>query len=114
MTQRIILVTGGNGGLGQAIARNFLSENETNRIWLTVHSRRELAEQLKCDFPERVRIVELDVAKAEAWKTAVQKIVETEQRLDVLVNNAGRHEDGLLATMPASAWDNVLSTNLDS
>jgi 3-oxoacyl-[acyl-carrier protein] reductase len=35
------------------------------------------------------------------------------QRLDVLVNNAGSHEDALLATMPAESWRRVLATNLD-
>jgi 3-oxoacyl-[acyl-carrier protein] reductase len=33
-------------------------------------------------------------------------------RLDVLVNNAGQHQDGLLATMPLSAWEQVMATNL--
>jgi 3-oxoacyl-[acyl-carrier protein] reductase len=35
-------------------------------------------------------------------------------RLDVLVNNAGAHEDALLGTMPAESWDRVLAINLDS
>jgi 3-oxoacyl-[acyl-carrier protein] reductase len=33
--------------------------------------------------------------------------------LDVLVNNAGRHQDALLALMPAEAWREVLTINLD-
>jgi len=32
----------------------------------------------------------------------------------VLVNNAGYHRDGLLATLPPEAWSNVLATNLDA
>jgi 3-oxoacyl-[acyl-carrier protein] reductase len=32
----------------------------------------------------------------------------------VLVNNAGNHQDGLLATMSPEAWQQVISTNLDS
>jgi 3-oxoacyl-[acyl-carrier protein] reductase len=31
----------------------------------------------------------------------------------VLVNNAGKHEDGLLATMPVRSWEEVLKTNLE-
>jgi 3-oxoacyl-[acyl-carrier protein] reductase len=31
-----------------------------------------------------------------------------------LVNNAGHHEDGLLATLPAEAWHRVVASNLDS
>jgi 3-oxoacyl-[acyl-carrier protein] reductase len=32
--------------------------------------------------------------------------------VDVLVNNAGFHEDGLLATLPAASWQRVLDANL--
>src|SRR5262249_31392008 len=30
------------------------------------------------------------------------------------VNNAGKHEDGLLATLPTNAWSEVIQTNLDA
>src|SRR5262249_53966053 len=39
-------------------------------------------------------------------------ILSRHQRLDVLVNNAGKHADALLATMPPKAWQEVLATNL--
>ena len=111
---RTILITGANGGLGQAIARAFLAESPEHFIWLGVHSRRETAEKLAAEFPGRCQSVELDVTQPALWKAAVEKILAKHQRLDVLVNNAGKHEDGLLATMPAESWDNVLKTNLDS
>ncbi len=114
MSHRIILVTGANGGLGQAIARNFLNENSENRVWLAVHSRREQAEQLRCEDPTRVRLIQLDVTQPDAWKSAIGKIVEEDKALHVLVNNAGRHEDALLATMPAESWTRVIATNLDA
>jgi 3-oxoacyl-[acyl-carrier protein] reductase len=111
---RTILITGANGGLGQAIARAFLAESPENFIWLGTHSRRETAEKLAAEFSGRCQSVELDVTQPALWKAAVEKILAEHQRLDVLVNNAGKHEDGLLATMPAESWDNVLKTNLDS
>ncbi|MBA4150277.1 MAG: SDR family oxidoreductase [Verrucomicrobia bacterium] len=114
MTPRIILVTGGNGGLGQAIARNFLNENAENVLWLSVRARRDRAEALKAEFPDRIHLVELDVTQPEEWKIAVKKIEAEAGRLDVLVNNAGRHDDALLATMSAEAWQTVISTNLDA
>ena len=111
---RTILITGANGGLGQAIARAFLAESPENFIWLGTHSRRETAEKLAAEFSGRCQSVELDVTQPALWKAAVEKILAEHERLDVLVNNAGKHEDGLLATMPAESWDNVLKTNLDS
>jgi 3-oxoacyl-[acyl-carrier protein] reductase len=111
---RTILITGANGGLGQAIARAFLAESPENFVWLGIHTRRENAEKLAAEFSGRCQVVELDVTQPASWKAAIEKIVSEHQRLDVLVNNAGKHEDGLLATMPAESWDNVLKTNLDS
>ncbi len=113
MSARVILITGGNGGLAQAIARAFLTENADNLVWLGVRSSRAIAEALEKEFEQRVHLVDLDVTSATAWKSAVEKIVSTHQRVDVLVNNAGKHEDGLLATLPTRAWDEVLATNLD-
>jgi len=110
---RVILVTGGNGGLGQAIARSFLDESPENFVWLAVRSGREHAAKLVGQFPDHAATVDLDVADAASWQTALQTILQRHQRIDVLVNNAGKHRDGLLATLQPEAWDEVLSTNLD-
>jgi 3-oxoacyl-[acyl-carrier protein] reductase len=112
--KRVILITGGNGGLGQAIARAFLSENSENYVWLGVRKGKERAHQLAAEFPERCRYTELDVTQRNAWEGVVSAILTTDQRLDVLVNNAGKHADCLLANMPLEAWGEVLKTNLDS
>jgi 3-oxoacyl-[acyl-carrier protein] reductase len=111
---RIILITGSNGGLGQAIARAFLAESQENFIWLGVFVRRENADKLASEFSERCRCIELDVTQPASWKSAVEKILAEHKRIDVLVNNAGKHQDGLLATMPLNTWESVLKINLDS
>ncbi len=112
MSSRVILVTGANGGLGRAIASSFLEESNQNLVWLAVHQRRDHAAQLSARFPDRCRCVLLDVTQATAWGKAVSTILSADNRLDVLVNNAGRIADGLLATMPEQAWTDVLATNL--
>jgi 3-oxoacyl-[acyl-carrier protein] reductase len=113
MSKRVILITGANGGMGLAAARTFLVENPENFVWLGVHSRRELAEQLVQEYPDYCRCVPLDVTSPEAWKTAVDAILDATGRLDVLVNNAGTHEDALLGTMTPESWRQVLDTNLN-
>ena len=114
MSQRIILITGANGGLGIAIARVFIEEAAANFLVLGVHQRRERADELLKEFPGRAGCVTLDVTSADAWATTVKSITAKHGRLDVLVNNAGFHQDGLLATMPAEAWERVRATNLDA
>jgi 3-oxoacyl-[acyl-carrier protein] reductase len=111
---RSVLVTGGNGGLGLETARYFLSHDSEAQIWLGVRSNRERAMSLTAEFPDRCHIMDLEVTDAGAWKQAIEKIVETSGRLDVLVNNAGMHADCLLAAMPDETWHSVIAANLDS
>ena len=113
MSLRVILITGANGGLGQAIARAVLQESPDNVVWLGVHSRREHADQLAQENSGRCFCIALDITAAESWKQAVKEILARHSRIDVLVNNAGNHEDALLATMPPDSWERVLATNLD-
>jgi 3-oxoacyl-[acyl-carrier protein] reductase len=113
MSERIILITGANGELGLAMARAFLQESPNNVVWLGVNRRREAADQLAATDGKRCRVVGLDVTKPDAWKQVVGEIVAAHQRLDVLVNNAGVHEDMLLAQMSPKSWHKVVSINLD-
>lgn len=113
MNLRVILITGANGGLGQAIARAFLAESPENFVWLGVRQRRDAAEKLAAEFPGRCELAELDVTQPEAWRALVERVLARQQRLEVLVNNAGFHADSLLAQMRPDDWRGVLATNLD-
>jgi 3-oxoacyl-[acyl-carrier protein] reductase len=114
MAQRTIIITGGNGRLGAEMARAFLRRNPEDFVWLTVRTNREHAEQVVSEFPKRCACISLDVTKPDEWKKCVAAIFEKSKSIDVLVNNAGRHDDSLLATMSQQAWSGVLQANLDS
>jgi len=111
---RVILITGANGGLGQAIAQSFLAESPEKRVWLGIHQRRDRADDLVAKSEGRCTVIGLDVTEPAKWRAAVEKILATQKRIDVLVNNAGRHADSLLATMPVDVWNDVMRTNLES
>jgi len=78
-----------------------------------VHSRLDRAKALAREHPDHCRCLPLDVTSRESWQEAVRAILAADKRLDVLVNNAGTHEDALLGAMPADSWTRVLATNLD-
>jgi len=114
MAERVILITGANGGLGEAAARAFLAESPANVIWLAVHQREDRAAPLAAEHPGRCHTTRLDATSPDSWKEAVAAVLAATGRLDVLVNGAGIHEDGLLGLMPPSAWSRVIAANLDS
>lgn len=109
---RVVLITGANGRLGLAIASAFLAEAIDAVVWLGVRTRRDAAEALVAQHPDRVRLIDLEVTSGADWSRAVAEIVTRDGRLDVLVNNAGHHADGLLAQMSDDSWNSVIATNL--
>ena len=99
MSGRIILLTGANGGLGQAIARSFLQSSNDDFVWLGVHKSTEQASLIAKEFSGRCDLLPLDVTRVDSWEDAVKSILQQQQRINVLVNNAGRHQDGWLANI---------------
>src|SRR5205807_6211016 len=99
---------------GRAIAQTFLEESPENFVWLGVRANRAHADRLAGEFPGRSESLDLDVTQPQAWQKAVADAVAEHKRLDVLVNNAGKHHDGLLAQLSFSAWREVLAANLDA
>ncbi len=111
---RSVLITGGNGGLGLGIARYFLAHNPQTLVWLGVRENRSKAEAFCEEFRERCRLVTLDTTDPAAWASAIEIITADPARFEVLVNNAGMHRDGLLATMSDEQWHSVIAANLDA
>ncbi|MCE2695273.1 MAG: SDR family NAD(P)-dependent oxidoreductase, partial [Verrucomicrobiaceae bacterium] len=111
---RTILITGANGALGLATAEYFLTKEADCRVFLGVRERRERAEELAARFPERTDLIPLEITSPEAWKTALTEIEAKAGALGVLINNAGFHEDALLANMSQTQWARVLDANLNA
>ena len=80
----IILITGGNKGLGYATARRLIGEGHTVYIGARSPERGE-----KAATELGARFVQLDVTDDHSVETALQTIREQEGQLDVLINNAG-------------------------
>lgn len=111
---RRILITGANGVLGQATARYFLQRDPECRVHLGVRERRDQAQALVAEFAGRAFLCPLEITKAEAWTAAIAQIEAESSALNVLINNAGYHDDALLATMTAEQWHGVLDANLNA
>ncbi|HRJ10105.1 MAG TPA: SDR family NAD(P)-dependent oxidoreductase [Prosthecobacter sp.] len=112
--QRRILITGANGVLGCVVARHFLERDPDCRVFLGVREKRDDAEALASCHAGRAFLCPLEVTRAEDWQEAVARIEAEAGPLSVLVNNAGCHDDALLAHMTGGQWARVLDANLNA
>ena len=109
MTDRIVLVTGGAGGIGRAVAERFLSLGDT--VVLADRSQEGLEAAVGA-LPGPVTSVRADVSSVGDCDRMVAQAVETAGRLDVLVNCAGVWVEGPTATMTEEQWDRTIDVNL--
>jgi len=115
MAKRIVLVTGGMGGLGESICTKMADQgytvvttyspgNKTANEWLAGMKKRGY------DF----RAYPVDVADFDSCAACLQKVQAEVGPIDVLVNNAGITRDMTFKKMTKADWDAVIGTNLDS
>ena len=114
-TARIAAVTGGTGGLGEAICRRLAEAGFTVVALHTVANtqvQRWVTDQEAQGY--RFGTVPVDVASFESCTAAAASIHNRWGRVSVLVNNAGITRDASFRKMTPPDWDSVLRTNLDS
>lgn len=114
--QKVAVVTGGMGGLGEAICHKLASKCGY-RVVTTYspsndHAAAWLEEQKKNGFDFAAYMV--DVADYASCEASVKKMISDLGRIDVLVNNAGITRDSTLKKMALQDWQAVTHTNLDS
>ena len=110
---KIALVTGGNRGIGLAIARALIAEGST--VIISARDASSLQRAAKKIGTSRQRAVPLvcDVRDPEAVQRMLAALEERFGRLDVLVNNAGiSHPNLSVANLPIESWREVIATNL--
>ena len=109
---RVSLVTGGAGGLGEAVCRT-LSAAGAIVIVADVRADRatEVAAALRADGGKAEPLA-FDVTEEAAAAEAVHDVVGQFGHLDVLVNNAGTDLTVAFADLPVAAWDRILAVNL--
>ena len=100
-TERLVLVTGGNRGIGLAIARAIQVSGDR----VVVTHRSGMA-------PEGLEGVIMDVTDRESVESAFRSIEEKFGTVDVLIANAGITKDGLAVRMSETDFQDVVDTNL--
>jgi len=113
--KRTALITGGMGGLGDAIVtslheaghRMLVTASPTNQrtqAWLSAKHRAGV----------QVDAYPMDVRDFESCASTLKRIRQDAGPIDILINNAGVTRDGTLRRLSQADWETVLRTNLDS
>jgi short-subunit dehydrogenase len=102
MQNKIVLLTGASGGLGQAIAQHLSSKG-----YIVYGTSRKKTSKNKHYFP-----VQMDLTDSNSIKNAVQFVLEKEKKIDILINNAGIGITGSIEETNINDVKKVFETNL--
>ncbi|RUA07166.1 MAG: 3-oxoacyl-ACP reductase FabG [Gammaproteobacteria bacterium] len=107
------LVTGGSGDLGSAICIDLAKKG----VEVLVHSNRNEEKaievvQIITENGGKATSVCFDITDIESTQKALDKVLE-QGAIQILVNNAGIHDDGIFASMSYAQWQKVINVNLN-
>ena len=112
---RVVLVTGGMGGLGETISTKMADAGY--KVAVTYSPGNTKHAEWVAGMKGRgydIAAVPCDVADLDSCTKAVAEVTAKVGPVDVLVNNAGITRDMTFKKMTKADWDAVISTNLDS
>ncbi len=114
--QKIAVVTGGIGGIGQGVSRCLL--NHHRKVIATyLPFEEEKARAVQADFAKdelQLHILPVDVTDPKSCQQLYVAIEKEWGCVSILVNNAGITRDSSFKKMPQGHWDAVIATNLSS
>jgi 3-oxoacyl-[acyl-carrier protein] reductase len=109
LAERVILITGAAGGIGQTLVRRGLAAGALIAAF-------DINPALHTLFPDQPRLLKLegDAASQKDVSAALKQVKKKWNRLNVLVNNAGKVGEGRVESVKLEEWLAILHSNLTS
>ncbi|MBZ7949500.1 3-oxoacyl-ACP reductase FabG [Campylobacter molothri] len=110
-----VLITGASKGIGASIAKTLASFGL--KVWINYRSKPELADALRDEIIAKggnAAVIKFDASKEDEFENGIKTIIESDQELSYLVNNAGITNDKLALRMKLDDFSSVVDTNLNS
>jgi 3-oxoacyl-[acyl-carrier protein] reductase len=107
------LVTGGSGGIGAAICRRLAADGR--QVFIHANRNRDAAEALADEIRAAggaATALAFDVTDAGATRAALDALL-ADAPIQILVNNAGIHDDAVFPGMRAEQWQRVIDVSLN-
>ena len=112
LANQVAIVTGGARGIGREIALTLAKEGAEIALFdVNAQMLEQAAAEIR-QLGRRAEALVVDVTNATVVDEAVSKVLDKLGRIDILINNAGITQDGLIVRMEESQWDRVLTINL--
>lgn len=114
--KKTVVITGATGGIGRALAQAFAKEGYPLALncHTSINALASLCQELTAAYGVSCLALPANVGDNREVSQMFQKINELFPPVDILINNAGITQFGLLSEMAEDAWREVMSTNLDS
>lgn len=117
LKNKVALVTGGSRGIGAGIARRLASEGAS--VVITYKNNESAAVAVVNELEQwgnQCQALMVDAANAAAIKPAIEQIIATYGRLDILINNAGYMDASgtALADIPLETIEQTLKVNIQA
>ena len=107
------LVTGGSGSIGAAACRRLAADGR--HIYVHANSRMARAEKLAAEITASggsAQAVSFDIADRDATGTALKRLLD-DGPIQIVVNNAGVHDDAVMPGMRPEQWSRVIDVSLN-
>lgn len=108
--EKVIWITGASSGIGEALT---YSLNKQGHKLIISARREEVLEEvkLKCEFPDNVSILTLDLSKFNDLPHIVQKAIKKYGRIDILINNGGISQRSLITDTKFEVFKKMIDVN---
>jgi NAD(P)-dependent dehydrogenase (short-subunit alcohol dehydrogenase family) len=113
LTGRVVVVTGGNGGIGLGMARGLAQAGAAVSVWGRNHDKNEAAVEELRGLGVRAEAVAVDVADEAGVDDAMGRTVSTFGKVDGLIANAGIGGGAAFVDQTLEGWRRVMEVNLD-
>jgi 3-oxoacyl-[acyl-carrier protein] reductase len=114
LKDKVAVVTGGNRGIGKAIALRLAQEGASVALCGTNEATIQAAVSEIQALGRESLGLKVDVSKPAEVDGFAKAVLDKFDKVDILVNNAGITRDNLLLRMSEQEWDDVIDTNLKS
>jgi len=110
---KVVLITGGAGGLGMVMATTLL---KNGAIVYLLDLNEAMGNEIvaKLDLPGLVFFKKLDITKPEQWQKKISEVIAEQGKIDVLINNAGINIRKPIEEMELDEWNTMMLVNVGS